>query len=310
MNSIILGADAGGTKTVVIVADGHRVLARATGPGAKMRSGKGISCATTIAEIARHALSEAGMPRAGVLVAGVAGAGRDAERDELRQALRSEAVAERVVVTGDTEMALAAAFADQPGIVVTAGTGSMAVARDPYGRLYRAGGFGWQMGDEGSGYAIGRAALGAVGRAADDRSPRTELTALLLTTTRAENLDALVRWAAAAGVPEVAALAPSVFAAAQAGDTVAAGIMDYAARELAAMVYKLLPHFGADERTAVEVACNGGLLFHDGPLHRLLRTKLADEPRLRLRETPLDPATGAIHLATRPAGPEAPTPAR
>lgn len=299
MSPIILGADAGGTKTVVIVADGERILARSAGPGAKMRSGKGITCATTIAEIARHALSEAGRPRADILVAGVAGAGREAEREELRQALRSEVIAERVVVTGDTEIALAAAFADQPGIVVTAGTGSMAVARDPYGRLHRAGGYGWQMGDEGSGYAIGRAALGAVGRAADDRSPKTELTALLLTTTRADGIDALVRWAAAAGVPEVAALAPSVFVAAQQGDTVAAGIMDYAARELAAMIFKLLPNFGADERAAVEVAFNGGLLFHDGPLHKLLRTKLADEPRIRLRELPLDPATGAIHLAGR-----------
>lgn len=297
MSPIILGADAGGTKTVVIVADGERILARAAGPGAKMRSGKGIACATTIAEIARHALSEAGRLRADILVAGVAGAGREAEREELRQALRTEAVAERVVITGDTEIALAAAFADQPGIVVTAGTGSMAVARDPYGRLHRAGGYGWQMGDEGSGYAIGRAALGAVGRAADDRSPKTELTPLLFTTTRADSIEALVRWAAAAGVPEVAALAPSVFAAAQQGDTVAAGIMDYAARELAAMVFKLLPHFGGDERADVHVAFNGGLLFHDGQLHKLLRTKLADEPRLKLRETPLDAATGAIHLA-------------
>ena len=109
----------------------------------------------------------------------------------------------------------------------------------------------------------------------------------------------LVRWAAAAGVPEVAALAPVVFEAARMGDTIAAGIMDYAARELAGLVFRLLPHFGADERAPVDIAANGGLLFHDGPLHRLLRTRLSEEPRLRLRDTPLDAATGAIHLAAR-----------
>ncbi len=299
MSLIILGADAGGSKTTVIVAEGEQILARAAGGGAKMRSGKGIACASVIAEISRRALAETGRLRADVLVAGVAGAGRDAERDEVRHALRTEDFAERVIVTGDTDMALAAAFADRPGMVVTAGTGSIAVARDPAGRLHRAGGFGWQMGDEGSGYAIGRAALGAVGRAADGRSPRTELTTLLLKFTRSESLDGLVRWAAAAGNPEVAALAPAVFEAARMGDTIAAGIMDYAVRELAALVLQLLPHFGADEWAPVEIATNGGLLFPDGPLYRLLKIRLSEEPRLRLRDLPLDPATGAIFLARK-----------
>ncbi len=303
MSRWIVGVDAGGTKTVVIVAEDDRIVARAAGGGAKMRSGKGIACATVIAEIARRALAESGRLRGEVLVAGVAGAGRDAERDEIRQAIRTEDLADQVIITGDTEIALAAAFADRPGIVVTAGTGSMAVARDPAGRIHRAGGYGWQMGDEGSGYAIGRAALGAVGRAADGRSPKTELTGLLLEATHSGSMEALVRWAAAAGVPEVAALAPAVFEAARVGDTVAAGIMDYAARELAALVFQLLAHFGVDERLPIAVATNGGLLFHDGPLHRALRAKLGEEARLRLRGAPLDAATGAIHLAIGGRGP-------
>jgi N-acetylglucosamine kinase-like BadF-type ATPase len=301
MSQIIVGVDAGGSKTAVIVAEDERVVGRAGGPGAKMRSGKGIACATVIAELSRRALAESGRLRADVLIAGVAGAGREEERDELRQALRTEDFSSRIFVTGDTEIALAAAFGDRPGIVVTAGTGSMAIGRDHAGRLHRTGGLGWQMGDEGSGYAIGRAALGAVGRAADGRSPRTELTPLLLRMTRSDNVEMLVRWAAAAGVPEVASLAPAVFEAAQIGDTIAAGIMDYAARELASLVRRLLPHYGMDERAPVEVAMNGGLLFHDGPLHRLLHAKLTEEPRLKQREAPLEPATGAIHLARKSA---------
>jgi len=294
---LIIGVDVGGTKTAVVVARDGEIVARGAGPGAKMRSGRGISCAATIAEAVGHALFQAGATRGDILIAGVAGAGREAEQEEVRQALRQEMLAERVVVVGDTEMALAAAFGDHPGIVVTAGTGSMGVARDPYGRMHRAGGYGWQMGDEGSGYALGRAALGAVGRAADDRSPKTELTPLLLKMTRSENVDALIRWAAAAGPPEVASLAPAVFEAAHLGDTVAAGIMDYAARELAALVFKLLPHFGADERQGVDVATNGGLLFHDGPLFRMLKGKLSEEPRIKFRDAPLEAAAGAVHLA-------------
>lgn len=112
------------------------------------------------------------------------------------------------------------------------------------------------MGDEGSGYAIGRAALGAVGRAADGRSPKTALTELLLKATRAETMDRLVQWAAAAGVPEVAAPAPQVFEAQRLNDTVAAGIIDYAARELGAGLAPE-PHFGADERAPIEAATTG-----------------------------------------------------
>ncbi len=297
MSRIIVGVDAGGTKTSVIVAADGAVVARSTGPGAKMRSSKGIACAATIAEVARRALADHHRLRADVLVAGVAGAGRESERDELRQALRTEDLADRVLVLGDIEIALAAAFGDRPGIVVTAGTGSVAVARDPQGRMHRAGGYGWQMGDEGSGYAIGRAALGAVGRAADGRSPKTALTELLLAHTRTETLDRLVQWAAAAGVPEVAGLAPPVFEAQRLNDTVASGIVDYAARELCALVLQLEPHFRADERAPIEVATNGGLLHPEGPLRRLLATRLSEEPRFRLLPGSVDAATGAMHLA-------------
>ena len=64
MSPIILGADAGGSKTTVIVAEGDQILARAAGGGAKMRSGKGIACASVIAEISRRALAETGRLRA------------------------------------------------------------------------------------------------------------------------------------------------------------------------------------------------------------------------------------------------------
>jgi N-acetylglucosamine kinase-like BadF-type ATPase len=93
MSRLIIGVDAGGTKTAVVVARDGEVVARNTGPGAKMRSGRGITCAATIAEVARRALAQAGATRADLLIAGVAGAGREAEREELRQAFRAETLA-------------------------------------------------------------------------------------------------------------------------------------------------------------------------------------------------------------------------
>lgn len=298
MTAILIGADVGGTKTAVVVADGADVLARAEGPGAAVRPGRALQSAATIAEVVRRALASIGRTRGDALVVGAAGAGRRPERDELARALRGEAVAERVTVTTDIEIALVAAFGEGPGIVVSAGTGSIAVGRDRAGALHRMGGYGWQMGDEGSGYAIGRAALGAVSRAHDGRSPETPLRQRLLAATRSADFDELVRWAATASPAEVAALAPHVLAVAGDGDVVARGIADYAARELSQLAVCLLPHV-AGEGARLQVALTGGLLDPDSVLRRMVLQKLGDQEGLTLMEAPVDAALGALALAKK-----------
>jgi N-acetylglucosamine kinase-like BadF-type ATPase len=297
--SVLAGADVGGTKTTVAVAadDGGVVLARATGAGAALRPGRALASATAIAELVRRALGDAGQLTADVLVVGAAGAGREPERDELYAALRSEAIARTVLVTTDVEIALVAAFGDGPGIVVSAGTGSIAVARDRSGTLHRLGGYGWQMGDEGSGYSIGRAALGATSRARDGRSPATALERRMLEAARCADFDALVRWAASATPGEVASLAPHVLEVAAAGDAVAQGIADYAARELSLLALLLterLPDSGP-----TPVALTGGLLETIPTLRRAVLAKLTDQPTLRPRGEPVDAVLGAIALAVR-----------
>ena len=151
MPKILIGADVGGTKTAVAVSKDGEIIGRAEGPGAAVRPGRALASASTIIEVVRGALHNAGRLTGDVLVVGAAGAGREAERGELRTALRNENVAAQVMVTTDIEIALANAFSHGPGIVVSAGTGSVAVGRDRTGKQHRIGGYGWQMGDEGSG---------------------------------------------------------------------------------------------------------------------------------------------------------------
>ena len=297
MSRILVGADVGGSKTAVGVSDGHTILARAEGGGAAVRPGRALASASVIAEVVRQALAGAGRLTADVLFVGAAGAGREPERDELRKALRAENIAARVMVATDIEIALTAAFDDAPGIVVSAGTGSVAVGRDRSGKQHRIGGYGWQMGDEGSGYAIGRAALGAVSRAVDGRSPRTALSDRVLAASHSENFDALVRWAAGASPAEVAALAPHVLDVAAHGDPLAQGIADYAARELTQLAICLLPVMQSDP--PVGVAITGGLLSSDGPLRKSVLARLREEPGLAPVEAPVDAVAGAIRLAGR-----------
>jgi glucosamine kinase len=294
---ILIGADVGGSKSAVGISEpGGPILSRAEGPGAAVRPGRALASAGVVAEVVRRALAGVGRLGGDVLVVGAAGAGRDPERSELQKALRAETLADKVIVTTDIEIALEGAF-DGPGIVVSAGTGSIAVGRDRQGTRRRIGGYGWQMGDEGSGYAIGRAALGAVSRAHDWRSPRTALTDRVLAITRSTDFDALVRWAAGASPAEIAALAPAVLQVAAQGDPLAPGIADYAARELCQLAICLLPLL--DVNPPIGVALTGGLLANDIPLRRSVVARLSEESGLQPIETPVDAVAGALRLAAR-----------
>jgi glucosamine kinase len=296
---ILIGADVGGSKTAVGVSEGGAVLTRADGPGAAVRPGRALASAGMIAEVVRRALASVGRPSGDVLLVGAAGAGRDPERSELAKALRGESLASRVEVTTDVELALAGAFQTGPGIVVSAGTGSIAVGRDARGARWRIGGYGWQMGDEGSGYAIGRASLGAVSRAHDGRSPRTALTDRVLAAARCADFDSVVRWAAAASPSEIASLAPHVLEVAAQGDPLAQGIADYAARELSQLAICLRPQL--DAQPPIGVALTGGLLARERPLRRAVLAKLKEEPGLAPIDAPVDAVLGALRLAAQAA---------
>jgi N-acetylglucosamine kinase-like BadF-type ATPase len=293
-----IGVDAGGSHTAVVIGDGElHVLARAEGPASRVSPGAAGTSAAVIVELVRRAAKQAGcaLPAAGMVV-GAAGAGREAEQHELEAALEPAGIADQVRVIGDGEIALTAAFGNAPGILVSAGTGSIAYARDPAGRLHRNGGYGWQMGDEGGGYWLGRWALTEAGAAHDGRGEGSTLATRLLTGLGLHEFDDLIRWAATATPMQVAGLAPHVLNAAVEGELVARRAVNEGALALAALVGAALAHFPGTE--PVPVAAGGGLLRSNSPVLGALRTALSRlHPRVRLSAVPLDPAAGALRLA-------------
>jgi N-acetylmuramic acid 6-phosphate etherase len=296
--AVVLGADAGGSHSTVVIglADG-RVLGRADGPGASMKPGNGAASAAVLAETARRAAAQAGieLPADRALV-GAAGAGRAQEQAELAAALRETGVVRRVHVVADGEVALTTAFERGAGVIVNAGTGSIAYARDPQGQLHRAGGYGWQLGDEGGGYWLGRRALDAAARAQDGRGEGSTLLARLLGALGLQHFDDLVRWTATATPAQVAALAPHVLNAAREGEAVAQRAVDDAARELVGLVVTLERHFPGTG--PVPVAITGGLLLPHSPLTAAFRQRLGAElKRARLVPNRIDLAVGALKLA-------------
>ncbi len=296
----LVGVDAGGSHTEAVVADELLTIrARVRGPAGAVRPGGLPAAARAIVGAVRQALTEAGvtgLPRA--LVVGAAGAGREQERRALGDALIEAHVAHHVEVTTDAAVALESVFRQAAGILLIAGSGSIAYARDPSGVVWRAGGLGWQLGDEGSGYHLGRAVLGAVGKAADGRGPATALAAAVARHVGADSLDALVHWSGAASPGAVAALAKIAQEVAQGGDRVAQTLVDAAAEELAQHVLTLLQRFPAE--VVVPVALAGGILTAGFPVRDALLATLAERaPRLSVVSQEVDPPRGALALAAR-----------
>lgn len=297
---VLLGIDSGGSHTAVVVGDARgRVLARAEGPGSAMRPGGGERSAAVILDVARRAATQAKVELpAAVALIGAAGAGRPREREELTTALTAAGVADRVDVRGDIEIALAAAFGNTPGILINAGTGSIAYARTADGKLHRAGGHGWQLGDEGGGYWLGRHALAAAARAHDGLEESSTLLERLLVALGLQTFDDLIRWTSTATPAQVAGLAPHVLNAAREGETVAKQIVEEGALELARLVRALTRHFAGTE--PIKLATAGGLLRPSSPLLIALRANLAtDVPMARISEGggSVDAPVGALRLA-------------
>ena len=301
MIELVAGVDGGGTKTRVILADGEgNHLADVTGPGSAMAPGRADHSSEVIQSLIRQALTEAGVDeqRLKVLVAGIAGVGRESETRALLAALEDLEIAESVVVQGDGEIALTDAFGPGAGIILIAGTGSIAYGRSPSRVLARCGGWGPAFGDEGSGAWIGRKALAIVASAADGREPATALTGAVLTAAQVNEPAQLIPWGIAAKPSELAALAPVVFNAASAGDLRANALVGLAVEELVLHVRALALKLFGDERAAVPVAFSGGLLHKGSFLRKRLEQRLKSAvPGAQVRPSEIIAARGAARAA-------------
>jgi len=301
--ALVAGVDGGASRTrAVIVAPDGTVLGAATVPSASAYHREPEDAAAVVVAAVREAAARAGAGgRFAALGAGLAGADDPTVRARLVRALEAAELAAVVHVDHDAAAALAGGLALEPGIVIVAGTGSIAFGVDATGRRARAGGWGPLLDDEGSGYAIGRAVLRAAMRAHDGRGPATALAAAVQDRFGLASLDALKAAVRTAAIDEIAAVAPLAAAAARAGDAVAGRILDRAAAGLAAMVAAVARALGPAAPQAL-VAVGG--VFEAGDL--VVRPMSAALERLGVRATlrpaRCSPAVGAALLAARAAG--------
>ncbi|MEP6591505.1 MAG: BadF/BadG/BcrA/BcrD ATPase family protein [Gemmatimonadota bacterium] len=289
---IVLGADVGGTSMRVALYHGESERGRAEGAGSPMRAGEGERLAEQLAHLARPLLLRERSTRADAFIVGASGAGRSQEQGELQAALERQRLAWRVRVTSDAELARAAAFEGGPGVLLIAGTGSIALARDTSGRERRVGGRGWRMGDQGSAHWIGLRALEAVGAMHDGLGPATRLPEALCVAAKVDGIAGLIRWSVRASSAEVASLAPGVFHSADGGDPVAIELRERAVDWLV----RIAVAAGAGP---LPVALSGGLLALDRGLREPVATRLEQLHAATVSRRAIDPCRGAVYLAER-----------
>jgi N-acetylmuramic acid 6-phosphate etherase len=304
--NLLLGIDGGGTSTVALLAQrepfgGWRILGRGEA-GPCNTHAVGTERAFAALDTAIHqAFAAAQLVREPVASAclGLAGAGRPDDGTLVRNWARDAALAARVEITNDAALLLAAGTPSGWGLALVAGTGSIAYARSPEGRTARAGGWGYLLGDEGSGYAIALAAVQAVARAADRRGPETILTERILDAMKLgqaqELIPAVYRggWDRAA----LAGMAPLVLNAAASGDAVAGEIVRSSAEELARTAVAAVRRLALDHNP-IPIALTGGVIlstttYREQVLQSMRAHGLQTDPVTLVTE----PAEGALRLA-------------
>jgi N-acetylglucosamine kinase-like BadF-type ATPase len=291
----VIGIDAGGTKTVGLLADGDgRVLAEARDTGANLHTHGELGVEKVIDSLLERLT--AGGP-VDALCLGIAGVDRPEDEAVVRGILKRLGHRDRTRVVNDAIIALVAGAPERHGIVVLAGTGSIAYGEDRDGRSARSGGLGAILADEGSAFWLGSRALIAAVRAADGRGPATALAPLVLGDLSIASVSELVALVyPAPGLPRrrVAALAPLVERAAQAGDAVADGLLDAAAHELAVSGRAVVERLSLAPPFPVVLA---GGTFKACPSLVARVSRALDLPGAEIRLLEVEPAMGAVTLA-------------
>ncbi len=302
----VLGIDGGGSKTQAWIArrdtpteDG--VVGRGRADGSNPRTAGSVTAMHNIEQAVQAAFDDAKINRHRVCSAciGLAGADRKAEQLEIRNWAERIELARRVLVTNDAIPILYAANPDGVGVATVSGTGSLSLGRNAAEQTVRCGGWGPVLGDEGSGYAIARDGLRSAVRSADGRGPQSGLLDLFLAHLRLGSASELIPtiYCEGFGRAQIAELATIVFAADEAGDSVAGQIVQEAVDQLACTICTVARKLCFQDGGFL-LSMSGGVLLNQARFRNRLVAELTDrayapEQVVLVRE----PVAGAVVLA-------------
>ena len=306
-NALYLGMDAGATKTHALIADGAGRVRGAgiAGPG----NWEGVGLDGALAAY-RDALGQA-LAEAGVSVEqlsgggfGLAGFDWPSDTERLAPLLEQLGVPEPRVLVNDTAVALRAGTEDGVGVVIIAGTGTTVAGCNAEGQRWRTFGEGVEMGDIGGAADIARLGLRAVARAYTGAGPETSLTDIYVERYGASSAIEMLEWIVRGQAPQPhASLAPHIFAAAEAGDAVAQGIIREVGAALGGNAAAVASRLGMEAETFSVVLAGGVFRSRSQALvAAIMRPIRAVAPHAHPRILETLPVVGGVLLAMEAAG--------
>jgi N-acetylglucosamine kinase-like BadF-type ATPase len=300
----LIGIDGGGTKTDSAIADlSGKIIHLTTGkPSNFLVVGIEEAVENIFALIEENLFKlEGDFADVKQILIGVAGAGRKEDAQLLEKSFKDYAAQQGVhfkgvKVVSDAHIALEGAFPDSAGCILIAGTGSILFGKDEKGVIHRVGGFGRLIGDEGSGYSIGRKALNAVSKESDGRGEETLISELLNAKMKSSSANGIINEVYKENL-DVASVARIVIEAAEEGDPIAEDILDEEADELVLHIKSLLNKIQIDN---LNIAFSGSLIDNKNFYSDLLKRKIKlTLPNVTIVKPAATPVSGAILFARR-----------
>ena len=299
--SYFLGVDGGGSKTTAVAADenGH-IAAIETGGSINYYSNPLAATRANMAEILAKIKDETGVSRFKGAFIGMSALNGRAIGAELEAFAGGVIDADNICMDSDLYIALETLLTKGACAVVISGTGSMVTARDSEGIIRHTGGWGYLLGDEGSGYRLSLDAIRAGIRGGEGSAPETALTKAMLDFYKAKDFDALVDifYNPPISRQNVAAFLTALRTCADNGDETAADILNDGAEDLAKTALALLKNYSPD----IPVGLWGGVFQYTPSFLRRFSDVLAKSGFKKAFLLKYPPEIGAVFAAYKLCG--------
>ncbi|MCK9426474.1 MAG: hypothetical protein M0Q21_10585 [Ignavibacteriaceae bacterium] len=300
--SFLIGIDGGGTKTHAVLTNlqGEKLFECFSGPSNFLILGteKVSETILSLIDSCKNYFNISYSDISAVLL-GTTGAGRRPDAELLENDFQSFLQQKNISVNNfrvesDARIALEGAFSGKPGSILIAGTGSIMFGKDKEGTIHRVGGFGRYIGDEGSGYSIGKKALTAIAKSFDGRSEKTILSELISEKFGISSSEKLITEVYKNNF-DIASPTPLVLLAAEIGDTTAVQIIESETDELILHIKAMKEKIDDD---VLSVAFIGGILSGKNFYSDLFTKKIkAQIPNCQVKPPDYPPEYGAILMA-------------
>lgn len=298
----IIGIDGGGTKTDSVAADlNGNILFETRGNSSNLliegAENVTVSVLKLIDKFRKYL--KINYNEIEIILVGTAGAGRKTDASKLKSTFLRAAKekgfrSKNFFVETDARIALEGAFSGKPGAILISGTGSIILGKDLYGNIHRAGGCGRVIGDEGSGYSLGRKGLQAASKELDGRGAKTAITKLLKDKFNISSQQELITQIYKRNF-DIASAAPVVISAAEKNDETALGIIHNEIDELLLHISAIKEKINMSQ---FPLAFIGGLIANQNFYSKILKDRISEKfPEIELKNPDFSPAMGAVLMA-------------